>query len=60
MIRSAAGAKWFGARALVVYAIDQSARAFYEHHGFRPLEGRRLYRRISDFKKTIAATASAG
>ncbi len=60
VIRSVAGAKGFGARALVVDAIDQSARAFYVHHGFRPLEGSRLYRRISDIKKTIDATASAG
>lgn len=38
----------FGARAVVVDAIDDNAVAFYEHFDFRRLDGRRLWRRIGD------------
>ncbi|BBX74253.1 GNAT family N-acetyltransferase [Mycobacterium shinjukuense] len=53
LIRSVAGARQYGARALVVDAIDDRAAEFYGHHGFLPLEGRRLYRRISDIAQAL-------
>lgn len=53
LIRSVAGARHYGARALVVDAIDDRAAEFYGHHGFLPLEGRRLYRRISDIARAL-------
>jgi GNAT superfamily N-acetyltransferase len=55
LIRSVAGARQYGARALVVDAIDDRAVEFYHHHGFLPLEGRRLYRRISDIERALRA-----
>lgn len=53
LIRSVAGARQYGARALVVDALDDRAAEFYGHHGFLPLEGRRLYRRISDIAQAL-------
>jgi GNAT superfamily N-acetyltransferase len=53
LIRSVAGARQYGARALVVDAIDDRAVEFYRHHGFLPLEGRRLYRRTSDIERAL-------
>ncbi|CCK64973.1 GNAT family N-acetyltransferase [Mycobacterium canetti] len=53
LIRSVAGARQYGARALVVDALDARAAEFYGHHGFLPLEGRRLYRRISDIERAL-------
>ncbi|MEQ6325273.1 histone acetyltransferase [Mycobacterium canetti] len=53
LIRSVAGARQYGARALVVDAIDDRAAEFYGHHGFLPLQGRRLYRRISDIERAL-------
>ena len=55
LIRSVAGARQYGARALVVDAIDDHAVEFYRHHGFLPLEGRRLYRQISDIERALRA-----
>ncbi|MGH3636438.1 MAG: histone acetyltransferase, partial [Mycobacterium sp.] len=55
LIRSVAGARHYGARALVVDAIDGRVVEFYRHHGFQPLEGRRLYRRISDIERALRA-----
>lgn len=51
--RAVAGAHHYGARALVVDAIDDSAAGFYRHHGFLPLEGLRFYRRIADIERAI-------
>ncbi|CCK52778.1 Conserved protein of unknown function, possible histone acetyltransferase (modular protein) [Mycobacterium canettii CIPT 140060008] len=53
LIRSVAGARQYGARALVVDALDDRAAEFYRHHGFLPLDGRRLYRRISDIERAL-------
>ena len=53
LIRSVAGARHYGARAIVVDAIDDPAVAFYAHHGFLPLEARRLYRRIADIERSL-------
>ena len=53
LLRAISGARQFGARAVVVDAIDAEAADFYEHHGFIKLEGLRLYRRISDIEASL-------
>ncbi|MGQ0433138.1 MAG: GNAT family N-acetyltransferase [Microthrixaceae bacterium] len=53
LIRAVAGARHYGARAVVVDSIDDRAAAFYRHHGFLPLDGRRLYRRVSDIERAL-------
>jgi GNAT superfamily N-acetyltransferase len=53
LVRAITGARQFGARAVIVDAIDDGAVAFYAHHGFLPLAGRRLYRRIADIERAI-------
>lgn len=55
MLRGVAGARLFGARAIVVDAVDDRAAAFYQHHGFVPLAGPRLYRRIADIERALQA-----
>lgn len=52
--RCGRGAREFGARAVVVDAIDEDAAAFYRHFGFFELEGRQLWRRISDIERALA------
>jgi len=44
------GGREFGARAVIVDAISDDAARFYEHFGFRPLDGARLWRRIADIE----------
>lgn len=51
LIRGLTGAKQFGARAIIVDAIDEAAAHFYEHYGFIRLSHKRLYRRVSDIEK---------
>jgi GNAT superfamily N-acetyltransferase len=51
--RCVRGGREFGARAVVVDAINDKARAFYEHFDFHPLEGRRLWRRLSDIARAL-------
>ncbi len=46
--RCVRGGAEFGARAVVVDAIDDRAAAFYRHFGFHELEGGRLWRRLRD------------
>jgi len=54
LIRAIAGSRQFGARAVVVDAIDDGAFAFYRHHGFLPFAGEyRLYRRIGDLERAF-------
>lgn len=53
--RTVAGARNYGARAIVVDAIDDRVVAFYRHHGFVPLDGRRLYRRVADIERALRA-----
>jgi GNAT superfamily N-acetyltransferase len=53
LVRAVAGARHYGARALLVDAIDDRAVEFYRHHGFLALEGRRLYRRIADIERVL-------
>ena len=46
--RAKAVADTIGARALVVGPFDEASRAFYSHHGFRPLPGsNRMYAKLS-------------
>jgi predicted N-acetyltransferase YhbS len=51
--RSVRGGREFGARAVVVDAIDDRATGFYLHFGFHDLEGNRLWRRLSDVAKAL-------
>lgn len=53
--RAVVGAWHYGARALVVDAVDERAFGFYRHHGFLPLAGPRLYRRISEIARSLSA-----
>lgn len=53
LLRAIAGARSYGARAVVVDALDDGAAAFYEHHGFIPLAANRLYRRTSDIERSL-------
>lgn len=55
LARAVAGARQYGARALVVDAIDDGAAGFYRRYGFLPLDGLRLYRRIADIERAIAS-----
>lgn len=54
LARCVRGAREFGARAVVVDAIDSDAAAFYRHFGFLELEDQRLWRRISDIQRALA------
>lgn len=51
--RSVRGGREFGARAVVVDAIDNRAASFYRHFGFHDLEGNRLWRRLSDVANAL-------
>ncbi len=42
LTRAAAGARDLGGRLVIVDAIDEGAAAFYQHHGFAPIEGHPL------------------
>jgi predicted N-acetyltransferase YhbS len=55
MIRAVAGARQYGARAVIVDAIDDRATAFYQRHGFLPFQGQRLYRRMADIERALQA-----
>ncbi|MGH9101551.1 MAG: GNAT family N-acetyltransferase [Acidimicrobiales bacterium] len=46
--RCVRGSREFGARAVVVDAIDGRAERFYRHFDFPDLDDRRLWRRLSD------------
>lgn len=51
--RCARGGQEFGARAVVVDAMDDDAAGFYRHFGFHDLEGRRLWRRLADVEQAV-------
>jgi GNAT superfamily N-acetyltransferase len=51
--RCARGGREFGARAVVVDPINDQVHAFYEHFDFHPLEGRRLWQRLSDNARAV-------
>lgn len=51
--RCVRGGEEFGARAVVVDAIDDRAAAFDRHFGFLDLEGSRLWRKLSDVRAAL-------
>lgn len=51
--RSVRGGRGFGARAVVVDAIDAQAAEFYQHFGLHDLDPGRLWRRLSDIAVAI-------
>lgn len=55
--RCVRGGREIGARAVVVDAINDEAAAFYEHFDFHELEGRRLWRRLSDVARAVGIEA---
>ena len=56
--RGVRGGQEFGARAVVVDAIDDRAAAFYRHFGFHDLEGHRLWRRLGDIAQALSTPPS--
>ncbi len=48
LARCARGGSEFGARAVVLDAISPEAASFYRHFGFRDLDERRLWRKLTD------------
>jgi predicted N-acetyltransferase YhbS len=51
--RCVRGGREFGARAVVVDAIDDRAAEFYRHFGFRDLDGPCLWRRLADIARAL-------
>ncbi|MHB1615539.1 MAG: GNAT family N-acetyltransferase [Actinomycetes bacterium] len=51
--RCVRGGREFGARAVVVDAIDDAAVEFYRHFDFHDLDDRRLWRRLSDIATAL-------
>lgn len=47
------GGREFGARAVIVDAVDDDAAAFYRHFGFHQLDDRRLWRRLTDVARAL-------
>jgi GNAT superfamily N-acetyltransferase len=60
MLRTLAAAESVGIRVLLVHAIDDKARRFYEHHGFEasPSDPRNLQMLMKDIRATAEATGS--
>lgn len=52
--RCVRGGREFGARAVVLDAINDETGRFYEHFGFRQLDGSRMWRRIADVEVSLA------
>jgi predicted N-acetyltransferase YhbS len=55
LARCVRGGNEFGARAVVVDAISSNAADFYRHLGFRELDERRLWRRLTDITNALEA-----
>jgi GNAT superfamily N-acetyltransferase len=51
--RCVRGGREFGARAVLVDAINDEAAAFYQHFDFHQLEGHRLWRRPNDVARAV-------
>ncbi len=51
--RCVRGGREFGARAVVVDAIDERAAGFYRHFGFHEFDDARLWRRLSDISAAL-------
>ena len=54
--RCVRGGREFGARAVVVDAIDERAAQFYRHFDFRDLDQGRLWRRLGDIAAALGAS----
>ena len=54
LARCVRGGREFGARAVIVDAIDHKAAGFYRHFDFHPLDDQRLWRRLSDIEHAIS------
>ncbi|MGH9179887.1 MAG: histone acetyltransferase [Acidimicrobiales bacterium] len=54
LARCVRGGREFGARAVVVDAMTPDAAAFYRHFEFQDLDGRRLWRRLSDIEHALS------
>lgn len=54
--RCVRGGREFGARAVVVDAIDERAAQFYRHFDFHDLDQGRLWRRLSDIAAAVGAS----
>jgi predicted N-acetyltransferase YhbS len=54
--RCVRGGHEFGARAVVIYAIDERAAQFYRHFDFHDLDKGRLWRRLSDIATALGAS----
>jgi predicted N-acetyltransferase YhbS len=57
LTRCVRGGLEFGARAVVVDAISSDAADFYRHFGFRDLDDRRLWRRLSDIERVLRSSS---
>jgi predicted N-acetyltransferase YhbS len=53
LARCVRGGREFGARAIVVDALSPQAGDFYRHFGFRDLDDRCLWRRMSDIARAL-------
>jgi GNAT superfamily N-acetyltransferase len=53
--RAVRGGREFGARAVVVDAMDERAAAFYRHFDFHDLDENRLWRRLTDIATALGA-----
>jgi predicted N-acetyltransferase YhbS len=51
--RCVRGGREFGARAVVVDAVDDRAAEFYRHFDYHDLDRQRLWRRLSDIAKAL-------
>lgn len=51
--RCVGGGREFGARAVVVDAIDDRAATFYRHFALHDLDDRRLWRRLGDIEAAL-------
>ena len=51
--RCVRGGREFGARAVLVIAINDQAARFYEHFGFHQLDDARMWRRIGDIETAV-------
>lgn len=56
--RCVRGGREFGARAVVVDAIDEAAAEFYRHFDFRDLDEARLWRRLGDIAAALGGSAT--
>jgi predicted N-acetyltransferase YhbS len=54
LARCIRGGREFGARAVVVDPVSPKAGDFYRHFGFRDLDDRRLWRRLTDVARALA------